>query len=44
MLRVTKSLKIDPKIWKMVKVHSAKEEIDISEYIEELVKRDLKIR
>ncbi len=41
--RVTKSLKIDPELWKKIKVYSAEKEIDISEYIEELVKKDLKI-
>jgi len=44
MLRVTKSLKIDPAVWKQVKVHCAKREIDISDYIERLIKIDLKVK
>ena len=40
--RETKSLKIDPKLWRDVKIHCAQEEIDISEYIEDLIIRDLK--
>ncbi len=42
--RVTKSLKIDPDIWKKVKVYCAQKETDISEYIEELIKKDMKGR
>ena len=42
MKRVTKSLKIDPELWKEVKVHCAKEDIDISVYIENMIKKDLK--
>ena len=42
MKRVTKSLKIDPELWKEVKVYCAKEEIDISVYIENMIKKDLK--
>ena len=42
MERVTKSLKIDPELWKEVKIHSAKNDIEISKYIEEAVKEKLK--
>jgi len=39
--RKTTSLKIDKEIWKKVKIGCIKEEKDISDYIEELIKRDL---
>jgi len=42
MVRVTKSIKIDPKLWKEVKVHVAKTGINISDFIEGLIKKDLK--
>ncbi|QQG38433.1 MAG: hypothetical protein HYS32_02385 [Candidatus Woesearchaeota archaeon] len=40
--RVTKSLKINPILWKEIKIYCAKEEKDISDYIEELAMKDLK--
>lgn len=43
MVRKTTSLKIDEDLWKKVKIHCINENIDISEYIENLVKKDLKI-
>jgi hypothetical protein len=42
MNRVTKSIKIDPELWREVKVHCAKEDTDISTYIEGLIKENLK--
>ena len=41
MERVTKSLKIDPEVWKAVKVHCAKEDLEISDFIETIVKKEL---
>ncbi len=43
MVRKTTSLKIDEDLWKKVKIHCINESIDISEYIEKLVKKDLKL-
>ncbi|MGV8152542.1 MAG: hypothetical protein ACP5OG_05665 [Candidatus Nanoarchaeia archaeon] len=40
--RVTKSLKIDPEIWKEMKKHCVDLEKEMSEYIEDLIKKDLK--
>jgi len=41
MQRKTTSIKIDPELWKKVKVHCAKEDIDISKYLESLIKKGL---
>lgn len=40
--KVTTSIKVDPKLWTEVKVHVAKAGVKISEYIEGLIKKDLK--
>ena len=42
MKRKTTSFKIDPRVWRQVKIHCATEEIDICDYLEDLVKKDLK--
>ena len=42
MTRVTTSIKIDPELWKRVKIHCIKTGEDISEYIEKLIKEDLR--
>ena len=42
MQRTTTSIKIDPELWKKVKIKSIRENKDISEYLEELIKKDLK--
>ncbi len=42
MQRVTTSLKVDPELWKDVKKHCIDLEKDISDYIEDLLKKDLK--
>lgn len=42
MVKKTTSLKIDENLWKEVKIHCIKNDIEISEYIEELFKEDLK--
>ena len=44
MKRKTKSLKINPKIWKRIKQHCVNKEISISKYIEDLAKKDLNIK
>ncbi len=43
MERKTTSLKIDPTVWKVAKKHCIDEDIEVSEYIEKLIKKDLKI-
>ena len=42
MERVTQNIKIDPNLWTEVKVHVAKAGMKISDYIEGLIKKDLK--
>jgi len=37
----TTSIKVDPDLWKKVRKHCIDKEIDISEYLEELIKKDL---
>lgn len=39
----TTSLRVDPEIWKKVRVYCAENDLDISEYIENLIKKDLKL-
>lgn len=40
--RKTTSLKIDPELWKEVRKRCIDLDMDISEYIENLIKKDLK--
>ncbi len=40
--RKTTSIKIDEELWKYVKIHCVTEGVDISDYLEELIKKDLK--
>ena len=42
MSRKTTSLKIDEELWKEIKIHCIREGIEISEYIENLTKKDLR--
>jgi hypothetical protein len=42
MERKTTSLKINPELWKEVKKACIDKEIEISEYLESLIKKDLK--
>ncbi len=42
MVRKTTSLKIDEDLWKKVKIKCIKEGKEISEYLEGLLKKDLK--
>ena len=42
MARKTTSLKIDEELWKKVKIHCIQQDFEISEYIEELIKKGLK--
>ncbi len=41
-MRVTKSIKIDPTLWKDAKKRAIDKNIDLSEYVEGLIKKDLK--
>ena len=40
--RKTTSIKFNPELWKSVKKHCIDEDMDISDYLENLVKKDLK--
>lgn len=42
MVRKTTSLKIDEDLWKKVKIFCIKKGIEISEYLENLITKDLK--
>lgn len=42
--RDTTSIKINPYLWKQVKKHCIDEELEISEYLEKLIKKDLKFK
>ena len=41
MERKTTSLKIDPELWKRVKKHCIDRDMDISDFVEELLKNNL---
>jgi predicted DNA binding CopG/RHH family protein len=42
MVRKTTSLKIDEEVWKAVKIKCIEDGLEISEYLERLIKKDLK--
>ncbi len=42
MERITKSFRVNPELWKEIKIHAAKNETDISSFIEEAIKEKLK--
>lgn len=42
MVRKTTSIKVDVSLWKQVKKHCIDVEIDISDYIENLINQDMK--
>lgn len=44
MERKTTSIKFDPELWKKVKKHCIDKEIEVSMYLEDLVKKDLQKR
>jgi len=44
MNRKTTSLKIDEEIWKKLKIHCITEDKELSEYLEDLIKKDLKLK
>ncbi len=44
MARKTTSLKIDEDLWKEVKKHCIDQNTEISEYIENIIRKDLKIK
>lgn len=39
--RQTTSLKVDPELWKKVKIHAIKKGVSVSELIEDLLKKEL---
>ena len=41
-MRVTKSLKVNPDLWKEAKKHAIDKDMELSEYIEGLIEKDLK--
>lgn len=41
--RDTTSIKMNPYLWKQVKKHCIDEDLEISEYLEKLIKKDLKL-
>lgn len=41
MQRKTTSIKIEPELWKKVKKYCIDKEIDVSDYIEELIRKNL---
>lgn len=43
MLRKTTSIKVNPDLWKKVKKHCIDVDQDLSDYIESLFKKDLKL-
>ncbi len=44
MVRKTTSIKVDEKLWKKVKIRCVNKDEDISDYIEKIIKKDLKIK
>lgn len=44
MARKTTSLKIEPELWKEVKIHCITKDIDISDWIENVIRKELKNR
>ena len=42
--RKVTSMKIDPELWKMVKKHSIDNDISITEFVEDALKRELEKR
>lgn len=43
MPKKTTSIKIDSEVWKKVKMHCIEKDIDISEYLEKIIRRDLQL-
>lgn len=41
--RDTTSIKINPYLWKQVKKHCIDEDLEISEYLEKLIRKNLKL-
>ena len=42
MAKITKSIRIDEALWKEVRVHVAKQDTDISSFMEQAIKEKLK--
>ena len=40
--KITKSLRVDEALWKEVKIHVAKTDVDISSFVESAIKSKLK--
>lgn len=43
-MRKTTSIKIEPELWKKLKKHCIDKDTDISDYLEKLIKKDLKVK
>lgn len=43
MPRKTTSIKIDTALWKKVKIHCVQNDKDISDFLEELIRRELEV-
>lgn len=41
MERKTTSFKINPEVWKRVKIHCAEKELDIADFLEQIIKKEL---
>lgn len=41
--RVTTSIKIDPELWKKAKVQAITQDMDLSEFVEDAIKKQLKV-
>jgi predicted DNA binding CopG/RHH family protein len=42
MVRKTTSIKVEEDLWKRVKIYCVTEGVDISDYLEEIINKDLK--
>jgi post-segregation antitoxin (ccd killing protein) len=42
--RVTTSIKIDPELWKDAKIEAIKHDMDLSDFVESALKKELKKR
>lgn len=43
-IRETTSIKVNPELWKQVKIHCIQNNIEVSEFLEQLIKKELKIK
>ena len=42
MAKITKSFRVEPELWREIKIHVAKENTDISKWLEKIIKENLK--